>query len=170
MKKYKSILFALFTIISCNQKENYSEENLKGAKTIKNRDVENTENSKNVFDTISVKSQVAIIIEPTEKQIEERKNKVGEEDFYIGADDYMFYINESTKTFNKNNLKILNIKNDKIINFALENGNNAILELNDEGELWQIYLFDLKLKPKKIDMTDSENECKNYFKSEKPNG
>ena len=42
MKKYKSILFALFTIISCNQKENHSEENLKGAKTIKNRDVENT--------------------------------------------------------------------------------------------------------------------------------
>jgi hypothetical protein len=76
----------------------------------------------------------------------------------------MFYINESTKTFNKNNLKILNIKNDKIINFALENGNNAILELNDEGELWQIYLFDPKLKPKKIDMTESENEYKNYFK------
>ena len=169
MKKYKSILFVLFTIISCNQKENHSEENhseenLKGSKTIENRKVENTETSKNLIDTISVKSQIAIIIEPTEKQIERRKKEVGEEDFYIGADDYMFYINESTKTFNKNKLKVLNIKNDKIINFELENGNNAILELNDEGELWQIYLFDPKLKPKKIDMTDSENEYKNYFK------
>jgi hypothetical protein len=169
MKKYQSILFALFTLISCNQKENHREENLKEAKTIlskknENRKAKNTETSKNVIDTIIVKSQIAIIIEPTEKQIEKRKKEVGEEDFYIGADDYMFYINESTKTFNKNNLKILNIKNDKIINFALENGNNAILELNDEGELWQIYLFDPKLKPKKIDMTESENEYKNYFK------
>ena len=164
MKKYKSILFALFTIISCNQKENHSEENLKGAKTIENRKVENTESSKNVIDTISVKSQIAIIIEPTEMQIEKRKKEVGEEDFYIGADDYMFYINESTKTFNKNKLKVLNIKNDKIINFEFENGNNAILELNEEGELWKVYLFDPKLKPKKIDMTDSENEYKNYFK------
>ena len=164
MKKYKSILFALFTIISCNQKENHSEENLKGAKTIENRKVENTESSKNVIDTISVKSQIAIIIEPTEMQIEKRKKEVGEEDFYIGADDYMFYINESTKTFNKNKLKVLNIKNDKIINFEFENGNNAILEFNEEGELWKVYLFDPKLKPKKIDMTDSENEYKNYFK------
>ena len=164
MKKYKSILFALFTIISCNQKENHSEENLKGAKTIENRKVENTESSKNVIDTISVKSQIAIIIEPTEMQIEKRKKEVGEEDFYIGADDYMFYINESTKTFNKNKLKVLNIKNDKIINFEFENGNNAILELNEQGELWKVYLFDPKLKPKKIDMTDSENEYKNYFK------
>jgi hypothetical protein len=31
-------------------------------------------------------------------------------------------------------------------------------------------LFDPKLKPKKIDMTESENEYKNYFKWEKPNG
>ena len=169
MKKYKSILFALFALISCNQKENHIEDNLKGAKTIsskkiENRKVENTETTKNVIDTITVKSKFAIIIEPTEKQIEKRKKEVGEEDFYIGADDYMFYLNESTKTFNKNKLKVLNIKNDKIINFELENGNNAILELNDKDELWQIYLFDPKLKPKKIDMTDSENEYKKYFK------
>jgi len=169
MKKYKSILFVLLTITSCNQKENHIEENLKETKTIsskknENRKAENTVTSKNLIDTIIVKSQIAIIIEPTEKQIEKRKKEVGEEDFYIGADDYMFYINESTKTFNKNKLKILNIKKDKIINFELENGSNSFLELNDEGELWQIYLFDPKLKPKKIDMTDSENEYKNYFK------
>ena len=88
MKKYKSILFALFALISCNQKENHSEENLKSAKTIsnkkiENRKVENTETTKNAIDTITVKSQFAIIIEPTEKQIEKRKKEVGEENFYI---------------------------------------------------------------------------------------
>ena len=76
----------------------------------------------------------------------------------------MFYLNESTETFRKNKLQVLNIKNGKIIKFEMENGNNAILELNQEDELWQIYLFDPKLKPKKIDMTDSENEYKTYFK------
>ena len=169
MKKYKSILFALLTLISCNQKENHREENLKEKKTIsskknENRKSENNETSKNVIDTIIIKSQIAIIIEPTEKQIEKRKKEVGEEDFYIGADDYMWYLNESTETFRKNKLNVLNIKNDKIIKFEMENGNNAILELNGENELWQIYLFDPKLKPKKIDMTDSENEYKTYFK------
>jgi hypothetical protein len=169
MKNYKLISLALLTLISCNQKVNNSEENLNSVTTIPgkkvgNKKIENTETNKNKIDTIIIKNQIAIIIEPTDKQIEKRKKAVGEEDFYIGADDYMFYLNESTETFRKNKLQVLNIKNGKIIKFEMKNGNNAILELNQEEELWQIYLFDPKLKPKKIDMTDSENEYKTYFK------
>ncbi|MDD5150735.1 MAG: hypothetical protein PHC28_09730 [Flavobacterium sp.] len=169
MKNYKSISLALFTLISCNQMVNNKEENLNTETTIlekkvENKKIGNTETSKDKIDTIVIKNQTAIIIEPTDKQIEKRKKAVGEEDFYIGVDDYMFYLNESTETFRKNKLKVLNIKSGKIIKFEMETGNNAILELNDEDELWQIYLFDPKLKPKKIDMTDSENEYKNYFK------
>nr|WP_315232947.1 hypothetical protein [uncultured Flavobacterium sp.] len=169
MKNYKLISLALFTLISCNQVVNHNEENLNSVKTIsgkkvENKKIENTETSKNKIDTIVIKKQIAIIVEPTDKQIEKRKKAIGEEDFYIGADDYMFYLNESTETFRKNKLKVLNIKNGKIIKFEMENGNNAILELNDEDELWQIFFFDPKLRPKKIDMTDSENEYKTYFK------
>jgi hypothetical protein len=169
MKNYKLISLALLTLISCHQKVNNSEENLNSVTTIpgkkvENKKIENTETNKNKIDTIIIKNQIAIIIEPTDKQIEKRKKAVGEEDFYIGADDYMFYLNESTETFRKNKLQVLNIKNGKIIKFEMENGNNAILELNQEDELWQIYLFDPKLKPQKIDMTDSENEYKTYFK------
>jgi hypothetical protein len=169
MKNFKSISLALFTLISCNQMVNNKEENLNTETTISEKKVENkkignTETSKDKIDTIVIKNQTAIIIEPTDKQIEKRKKEVGEEDFYIGADDYMWYLNESTETFRKNKLNVLNIKNGKTIKFEMENGNNAILELNGEDELWQIYLFDPKLKPKKIDMTDSENEYKTYFK------
>ena len=169
MKNYKSISLALFTLISCNQMVNNKEENLNTKTTISEKKVENkkignTETSKNKIDTIVIKNQTAIIIEPTDKQIEKRKKEVGEEDFYIGADDYMWYLNESTETFRKNKLNVLSIKNGKIIKFEMENGNNAILELNGKDELWQIYLFDPKLKPKKIDMTASENEYKTYFK------
>lgn len=169
MKNNKSVFLAFFTLISCNQIVNHKEDNLDSVTTISEKKVENKKNdnagiSKNRIDTIVVKNQTAIIIEPTDKQIEKRKKEVGEEDFYIGADDYMWYLNESTETFRKNKLNVLNIKNGKTIKFEMENGNNAILELNGEDELWQIYLFDPKLKPKKIDMTDSENEYKTYFK------
>ncbi|WP_281635804.1 hypothetical protein [Flavobacterium marginilacus] len=171
MKNYKSVFLAFFTLISCNQIVNHKEDNLDSVTTISEKKVEikkndNAEISKNRIDTIVVKNQTAIIIEPTDKQIEKRKKEVGEEDFYIGADDYMWYLNESTETFRKNKLNVLNIKNGKTIKFEMENGNNAILELNGQDELWQIYLFDPKLKPKKIDMTDSENEYKTYFKPE----
>lgn len=169
MKNYKLVFLAIFTLISCNQIVNQKEDNLNSVTTISEKKVANkktdiAEISKNRIDTIVIKNQTAIIIEPTDKQIEKRKKEVGEEDFYIGADDYMWYLNESTETFRKNKLNVLNIKNGKIIKFEMENGNNAILELSGEEELWQIYLFDPKLKPKKIDMTDSENEYKTYFK------
>jgi hypothetical protein len=169
MKNYKSVFLAFFTLISFNQIVNHKEDNLDSVTTISEKKVENKKNdnaeiSKNRIDTIVVKNQTAIIIEPRDKQIEKRKKEVGEEDFYIGADDYMWYLNESTETFRKNKLNVLNIKNSKTIKFEMENGNNAILELNGEDELWQIYLFDPKLKSKKIDMTDSENEYKTYFK------
>ena len=169
MKNYISVLLALFTLISCNQTVNQKEENLNSITTISEKKVStkkinNTKSSKNGIDTVVIKNQTAIIIEPTDKQIEKRKREIGEEDFYIGADDYMWYLNESTETFRKNKLNVLNIKNGKIIKFEMENGNNAILELNGKDELWQIYLFDPKLKPKKIDMTDSKNEYKTYFK------
>jgi hypothetical protein len=169
MKNYKSVFLAFFTLISCNQIVNHKEDNLDSVTTISEKKVENKKNdnaeiSKNRIDTILVKNQTAIIIEPTDKQIEKRKKEVGEEDFYIGADDYMWYLNQSTETFRINKLNVLKIKNGKTIKFEMENGNNAILELNGEDELWQIYLFDPKLKPKKIDITDSENEYKNYFK------
>lgn len=169
MKNYKSVFLAIFTIISCNQTVNQKDDNLKSVTTISEKKIENKKNdhaeiSKNINDTIVIKNQTAIIIEPTEKQIEKRKKEVGDEVFYIGADDYMWYLNESTETFHNNKLNVLNIKNGKIIKFEMENGNNSILESNAEDELWQIYLFDPKLKPKKIDMTDSENEYKTYFK------
>ncbi|WP_281299164.1 hypothetical protein [Flavobacterium limnophilum] len=168
MKNYKLVFLAIFTLISCNQIVNQKEDNLNSVTTISekkvaNKKTDNAEISKNRIDTIVIKNQTAIIIEPTDKQIEKRKKEVGEEDFYIGTDDYMWYLNESTEAFRKNKLNVLKIKNGKIIKFEMENGNNAILELSGEDELWQIYLFDPKLKPKKIDMTDSENEYINYF-------
>lgn len=169
MKNYKSVFLAIFTIISCNQTVNQKDDNLKSVTTVSEKKIENKKNdhaeiSKNINDTIVIKNQTAIIIEPTEKQIEKRKKEVGDAVFYTGADDYMWYLNESTETFHNNKLNVLNIKNGKIIKFEMENGNNSIFESNAEDELWQIYVFDPKLKPKKIDMTDSENEYKTYFK------
>lgn len=169
MKNYKSVFLAIFTIISCNQTVNQKDDNLKSVTTVSEKKIENKKNdhaeiSKNINDTIVIKNQTAIIIEPTEKQIEKRKKEVGDAVFYTGADDYMWYLNESTETFHNNKLNVLNIKNGKIIKFEMENGKNSILESNAEDELWQIYVFDPKLKPKKIDMTDSENEYKTYFK------
>lgn len=169
MKNYKLISLALFALISCTQKVHNSEENVNSVTTVsekkvENKKIKNTETAENQIDTIIIKNQTAVIIEPTARQIDKRKKILGEEDFYIVADDYMFYLNQSIETFRKNKLQVLNVKTGSIMKFEMENGNNVILESYEDGELWQIYLFDPQFKPKKIDMTDSENEYKTYFK------
>ncbi|WP_298145576.1 hypothetical protein [Flavobacterium sp.] len=169
MKNFTSVFLAVFTLFSCNQVVNHKEDNSESVTTISEKKVENKEKdtsefSKNSIDTIVFKDQTAIIIEPTDRRIEERIREIGEEDFYTGADDYMWYLSESYETFRKNNLPVLKIKTDKIIKFVMENGNYAIVDLTRDDELWQVYLFNPRLKPKKISMTDSENEFKTYFK------
>ena len=171
MKKIIQILLILFTLISCNKKENQKIENLKIDQNVLKENNEtkiakktqNQISTKKESDTVTIENQIAVIFEPTDKSIEKRKREIGEEDFYIGADDYMWYLNESNNFLEKQKIKVLNVKNDKILKFVGENRNVTLIKLENEKELWGIYLFDLKQKPKRINMTDTEMELKEYF-------
>lgn len=171
MKKIIQILLILFTLISCNKKEKQNIENLKIDQNVlkENNETKIAKKAQNQIytkkesDTVTIENQIAVIFEPTDKSIEKRKREIDEEDFYIGADDYMWYLNESNKFFEKQKIKVLNVKNDKILKFVGENRNITLIKLENEKELWGIYLFDLKQKPKRINMTDTEMELKEYF-------
>ncbi len=149
-----AFLILIFTIfISCDKKEK--------------KTLDNIQISKKVTDTIIIKSICAVIFEPSEISIVKLKNEGGEENFYIAADDYLFYLNESNKFIEKQGIKIVQTKNDKILKFVSNDKTETIINLNSENEIWGIYLFDPKLKPKKIDMTSTEEEIKKYIKIEK---
>ena len=141
MKKFTIILLVFSTLFSCKKNIEKKETN-----------------------TITIEKSTVIIYEPTNKAIEKHKKEVGEEDFYIGAGDYMFYLNESNKYLELQKAKILIIKNDKILKFISADNSETIIKLNDEKEIWGIYFFDPKQKPKRIDMTGTEEEYQEYFK------
>ena len=171
MKKNNIILLTLFILFSCNKNENQNLENLKKNQTVLKENVKTkiAQNSlknhskKKENDTLIVENKIALIFEPTDKSIVRRKNEIGEEDFYIGADDYMWYLNESNKYLETQKIKIQFVKNDKVLKFIEEDKNETIIKLTNENELWGIYLFDPKQKPKRIDMTDTSEEYKKYF-------
>lgn len=171
MKKITLVLVILFTLFSCNKKENQNIENLKknqavlkeNSKTIITEKSQKKDFINNENDTIIIENQTAVIFEPTDKSIEKRKKEIGEEDFYTGADDYMWYLNESNEYLKTKKIKILFVKNDKILKFIENNKNLTIINLSNENELWGIYLFDSKQKPKSIDMTNTSDEYMGYF-------
>ena len=135
MNKVGVVLFALLALFSCIEKQSKNTEKLKIKPNIEN-------------DTIVIKEKTAIMYEPTDKAIEKWKKEVGEEDFYIGADDYLFYLNESYKYLESKHLKILKTKNNKTLEFVSANETKTIIQLNNESEIWGIYFFDPKQKPK----------------------
>lgn len=170
MKKSALITFIMLFQISCNQKveQSVTDTNNQNGIHKKNVELQNEEISENIIsiksknDTLVIENRCAIIYEPTEKNIKKRKKEVGEENFYIGADDYLFYLNESNKYLESQKIKIVLTKNNKVLKFISTDNSVIIINLELEKEIWGIYLFDSNQKPKRIDMTSIEEEYKEY--------
>lgn len=160
MKTNRLIAIILLILISCAKKEKNTIE----IKTTVNKTSEPIQVSSKTTDTLIINNKSAVIFEPTENSINKRKKEIGEEVFYIGADDYLFYLDQSITFLEKQEINIVQTKNNRILKFISEDKSEIIINLNSEEQIWGIYLFDPKWKPKKIDMTATEEEFKEYLK------
>ena len=61
-------------------------------------------------------------------------------------------------------VKTIFAKDKKFIKFISNNNVQQVIRLDTLPELWNIYLFDGKTKPKQIDMSAIDEEYKSYFK------
>lgn len=82
----------------------------------------------------------------------------------IGADDYIFYLNNSLEFLEKQKLSINITKHEKVLQFILSDKSKVYIKLDTLQELWGIFLFDPHANPKLIDMTTIEEEYQNYYK------
>ena len=119
-------------------------------------------NSRN-NDTLIVDRQGAVFIEPDSLGIEKRKKQIGEKNFYIGADDYLFYMHTSHDFLDSVKLKIRYAKDKKFVKFIRSDQTEQIIKLDTLPELWSVYLFDPTKKAKQVDMTIIDEEYKSYF-------
>jgi len=69
-------------------------------------------------DTLIVDSKVAVAYSPSVKRINACKKKWGEEDFYTGADDYIWYMHESQDYLMKKKIKIIYVIGKRYILFT----------------------------------------------------
>ena len=149
----KTILFYLLiflSVFSCKKEEKIqSKFEKKTLEKIKN-------------DTIFIKEKCAAFISGTDETIENLKKTEGEENFYIGADDYNYYQYEAREFLKKQKLKIYNISDKKVIVFKSEKGDFTVLK-DSIKYIGSTYLFSPNKLPIKIFDIDIENEYKNYF-------
>ena len=150
MKNFLFYLLIFLSLFSCQKEEKInSKVEKKTLKRIKN-------------DTIFIKEKCAVFITSTDKNIEKTKKEIGEENFYIGADDYAWYHHEAYEFISKKKVKIISINNEKVIIFKSDLGNYTILR-DTIKDLGSTYLFSSNKLPKKVFDIDIENEYKNYF-------
>lgn len=167
MKKYTLLFLGFIMIISCNEN---GKQYLEPSKIENNKPMIITKTDTNDLlskvnsDTLIIKGKCAVIYEPTEEYIDKSKKEVGEDNFYIGTDDALFYISESTEYLNSKGIKIVNTKNDKILKFISNNKSVTLKQLNLEKEMFGIYLFDPNQKPKKINIVNVSSEFESYMK------
>ncbi|MDJ1471546.1 hypothetical protein QNI19_26970 [Cytophagaceae bacterium DM2B3-1] len=114
-------------------------------------------------DTVVIDKRVALFISPDTIQIEKSKKELGEENFYVGADDYMFYMSNARDFLDSMKIATLDIQGKKFVKFMYSNKSQQIVALDTLPALWSIYFFDPNKKVKDVDMTMIKEEYENYF-------
>jgi hypothetical protein len=64
-------------------------------------------------DTLIISSKAAVVHGPDSLKIEQLKASSGEEDFYAGAGDYIFYLNESAEYLEKKRVGVIHAEDKK---------------------------------------------------------
>jgi hypothetical protein len=164
MTAHKFILFSLLTLAACSTQNDKSKtESQQFSADSLNKDKNLTTAITN-FDTLTVDKKAAVFYSPDTTQIAKRKKEIGEENFYVGADDYLFSMNASHEFLDSIKLTILNAKDKKYLKFIHSDKSQTIIKLDTLAELWGIYFFDPNKRQKLVDMTIIDEEYKSYFK------
>jgi len=158
----KTIFLGLTMLASCNQAYNNDDNRIDQTDTTKNV-VKQVETKITNNDTLIIAQTCAVIVSADSFQIAKRKKELGQ-DFYVGADDYAFYLNETQRFLDSVKLKIVDCNGKKFLKFIYADKKQELINLTNLDELWKVYLFDPKNKSKSVDMTMIDEEYKNYFK------
>ena len=159
----KTISIGLLSILfySCNQAivDNIEKEKVDTPKS--SSQITKTVSVNN--DTLIIDQTCAVIISADSLQIAKRKKELGQ-DFYVGADDYAFYLNETQKFLDSLKLKTIDCNGKKFLKFIYADKKVEFIDLTNLDELWKVYFFSPSKKSKSVDMTMIDEEYKNYFK------
>lgn len=113
-------------------------------------------------DTVTIEGAAAIFYTPDSTRLDSLFVVNGEADMRTGADDYLFYLNESA-TFLEPHLPLKEVSSRNIIKFVAAGNKVSYLRLDTLVEYWGVILFDPAKAPRQVDITAIEEEYKAYF-------
>ena len=116
--------------------------------------------SKNDYDSL-ITTPCALVLYPTDKQIDSMKKKDGE-DFYTIADDNQFYMANCLEYLDSVKLKTITKDSKGVLAFKTQN--NQLYKLKLDTLSWSVILFNGKTKPYHTDITLFQDDYRSYMK------
>jgi hypothetical protein len=162
--KYHNIFILHFTILFCACQENHHKQNAIPLTTQKqHKEAEKLKHNAHASDTLFVDTTCAVITQADTSTIDRQKKQSGD-DFYVGADDDVYYSGVSEEFLHSKHVKVLYTDHkNKYVKFVKNNGTSSILKLDTLPGVYNIYLFKPSTAPYHADMTTIEDEYKRYF-------
>lgn len=115
-------------------------------------------------DTLIIDRRSAVFYQATDAQIAKRKREIGEDTFYIGADDYLFSMHESYDFLETKKLPLIDAGDKRYVKFICSDKSVTMVFLDTLPDLWGFYLFDPRKKPLFADIAMMEEEYAKYYK------
>ena len=137
---------------------------LTGCEQPKNEDKihENAEGEITVGKNFVVDRPMAILVSPTNEQLEEAKKEFGD-DYQIFYGDGAHFINEANKVLEENKIESIDKLANQIITFSTTEG--KLYDVNLTDKQFAVLLFNGKDEPKDLEMEEFNSEfIQNYMK------
>lgn len=147
--QFLSYIIIAFLLLACNNTQSDKKKNKQLARHISAK--------ANKYITM----RCAVFIRPTIHQIDSMKSRPDSNDFYIGADDYIYYMYTTRKFLDSVKLKQIVRDSQGAILFKSNTGQVFKMDLNDLR--WAVILFNGKAKPIIADITDITGDYKTYM-------
>jgi len=109
-----------------------------------------------------IKYPCAVIVKPTDKQIDSMKKSVDSDAFYTAVDDNVFYTSTASAFLDSMKVKQINEKSKGVLTFKTKSG--KIFKMTLDTMSWQIILFNGVSKPIVADMVNIQSDYKAYMK------
>lgn len=162
----KFILLYTLAFTSCGTSDSTKEDAVKEVHTLSHTTTTKpiiARHNTMAADTLTVTSSAAVFYQPDSVQMKKRMTEVGEEDFRIGMDDYLYYMNGSWTWLEGQGLPCVDARYKKYIRFIAAGKKTRLIRLDTLPELWGVYLFHPAKAPYKADLTNIEKEYQSYF-------
>lgn len=152
-------IWVLFTI-ACNQPagNKITSKKIAAAKPLNSRLIK-----KRGEDTLIITTKCAVRIDLDTIQLDKLREKNGEDNFYIGADDNVYYSYIADSVLKAKDMVVVANKKQKYLKFVRNNGAATLIKIDTLPQPSNYYFFEPGKAPYQPDITDIKAEYQRYF-------